>query len=416
MSGRGRERAGGGTRGSKGRAVAGAADDSTLPPTVIVTGQLLRGDCAEAGSVVIEHGQIVELAYGTALNDPAARHSHIPQGLILPGLIDLHVHGIGGYAVFADREQLRWAGRKLAACGVTGFLASVPVLPWDMMQQACRMLAAATADRDPPNLLGIHVEGPHLSPARPGSQSPSLLRPASLADYRALRAAGGNALRVMTIAPELPGAHEVIEACRRDGTVAAMGHTNADFEQAQAGFEAGITHVTHLYNAMRGFHHRSPGAIAAALVRPGVTAELILDGEHIARGAWELARRALGPERLVLVSDQLPCSGAGQDARLWDGRPVRPAGRRLTLDDGTLAGSAISLLDAVWKARQWGAGWAEAVAGASRVPASVLGLGARKGNLLPGMDGDLCVVAPGQEPQVLLTLIGGRVVAGLAET
>ena len=358
-------------------------------------------------TIVIEGETIVEVAVGSHITDGTARQYEVPGGLISPGLLDLHVHGGGGWSVFEGPDQLRRAGAWLAQRGVTGFLASIPSLPWPEMVAACSMLAKACAAGDPPNLLGIHVEGPHLSPRRAGSQPVANLRAPALADYKAMRAAAGRSIKVMTIAPELPGALEIIESCRRDGVLAALGHSDATYDQALAGFAAGVSHVTHLYNAMRPFHHRVPGAVAAALACPGITVELILDGEHISRGAWDLARAAVGLERICLVSDALPAAGSapGAVACTWAGQELTRRGRRLELAGGTLAGSDIALHEAVVRAHAWGATRPEAIAAASAVPARALGLGRQTGSLLPGYRGDL-IVTDGRG-EVLLTLIAG---------
>ncbi len=389
----------------------GAPGDS-----IAVIGDILHCGERKTGTVVLAGGVITEMAVGRAVRPSRGYTYEFADGLILPGLIDLHVHGGGGHAAFGGHEQLLMLGRWLAANGVTGFLASVPAMRWCELLAASHAVAAACAAGEVRNLLGLHVEGPHLSPARAGSQDRAHLRAPSLTDYRALRAAAGLSLRMMTIAPELPGSLEVIEACRRDGVIAAMGHTDALYAQAMNGFAAGVTHVTHLFNAMRPFHQREPGALGAALTAPGgVTAELILDGEHIHRGAWDLARRALGPDRLILVSDALPCAGLEQGpggqrpegpASQWLGRNVTRRGGRLELDDGTLAGSDVTVLDAVRRAISWGATVQEAVAAVTQAPAAVLGLGARKGRLLPGFDADVTVVD--REWRACLTIVGGR--------
>ena len=390
---------------SRHRASSGPGD---APRLALLSGDVY-GQAAQRvpATVVIEGETIVEVAIGSHITDGTARQYEVPGGLISPGLLDLHVHGGGGWPVFTAPDQLRRVGAWLAQRGVTGFLASVPSLPWAEMVAACSMLAKACAAGDPPNLLGIHVEGPHLSPRRPGSQPVANLRVPALVDYQALRAAAGRSIKVMTIAPELPGALEVIEACRRDGVVAALGHSDATYDQALAGFGAGISHVTHLYNAMRPFHHRAPGAVAAALTHPGITVELILDGEHVSRGGWDLARTAVGMERICLVSDALPAAGgaSSEPARTWAGRELTRRGRRLELAGGTLAGSDIALHEAVARAHAWGATMPAALAAASTVPARALGLGNQIGRLLPGYRGDLIVT--GARGEVLLTLIAG---------
>lgn len=377
------------------------------PGRSLIRACLMRGGEPVPGTVVVEDGIVVELCYGRLLTEPWARTYELPDGIVLPGLIDMHLHGGGGYATTDGREALRALGRWLAAHGVTGFLASVPPGPWEELLARCRTVAEAASAGDPPNLLGLHLEGPFLSPARAGALAEDAFRHPTAGAYRALRAAAGSALKVLTMAPELPGAGEVAAACRRDGVVAAMGHTDATYEEAQAGFDAGISHVTHLFNAMSPFHHRAPGAAGAALASETAVMELICDGQHLHPGALALAQTAAGAgsPRLVLVSDALPAAGTSQSAFVWEGRPVTRRQSRLVLADGTLAGSAVPLIGAVdWAARS-GFGTSAAIAMATANPAFALGLASRKGRLVPGLEADVVVVD--RCWRVLLTLVRG---------
>jgi N-acetylglucosamine-6-phosphate deacetylase len=369
-------------------------------------GQILHGGKTVPATVIWTGAQITELAIGRHVRPGGAGVYEFADGLIVPGLIDLHVHGGGGYAWQDGPAAIAAAARWLAANGTTGFLASLPALAWPRLTAAVHDLAAACASGQPPNLLGLHLEGPFLSPRRAGSIGTAHLRGPSLADYCALRAVAGQSLKVLTLAPELHGAADVLAACARDDVVAAAGHTDGSYEEVAAGFGRGVGHVTHLFNAMRPFHHRAPGAVGAALLAPApVCAELILDGLHVEAGAWRLARQALGPDRIVYVSDALPAAGRAGDG-VWLDQPVRRTGRRLTLADGTIAGSDISLREAVRQAIRWGAPAAEAVASATLVPAGVLGLAQRKGRLLPGYDADIAVFGPDWQPY--LTIRGGQ--------
>lgn len=386
-----------------------ARHDDTAPQGAALTavlGHMHHKGGLERATVICSGDRIVELAVGHHIRPAGAGVYEFPDGVIVPGLIDLHVHGAGGEAWQDGPLAIDAIARRLAANGVTTLLASLPVLPWEQLTAAVRMVAGACAVGRQPNLAGLHLEGPFLSPARAGSMRQQDLRRPSLTEYRALRAAAGECLRMMTFAPELPGADDLLAACLRDGVVPAIGHTDASYSEATAAFAAGASHVTHLFNAMRPFHHRAPGAVGAALLSPEtVTAELILDGEHIDQAAWQLARAVLGPERIALVSDALPAQGAGGETN-WSGLPVTRAARRLTMPNGTLAGSDITLREAVAQAVQWGAAPAEAVACASAVPARVLGLANRKGRLLPGFDADIAVFGPAWQPY--LTICGGR--------
>jgi len=371
-----------------------------------ILGQILHNGKTVPATVVWTGAQITELAVGRHLRPAGAGVYEFADGLIVPGLIDLHVHGGGGYAWQDGPDAIVAAAHWLAANGTTGFLASLPALAWQRLTASVHDVAAACASSRSPNLLGLHLEGPFLSPRRAGSIGSAHLRAPSLADYCALRAVAGQTLKVITLAPELPGATDVLAACARDGVIAAAGHTDGSYEEIVAGFGRGIGHVTHLFNAMRPFHHRAPGAVGGALLAPApVCVELIMDGLHVDAGAWRLARQALGPERIVYVSDALPPAGRAGDG-VWLDQPVRRSGRRLTLADGTIAGSDISLREAVRQAIHWGAPPAEAIASATLVPAGVLGLAQRKGRLLPGYDADIAVFGPDWQPY--LTICGGR--------
>ena len=383
---------------------------TTLTPgqgnSTAILGQILHGDKSIPATVIWAGAHITELAIGRHVRPPGAGVYEFADGLIVPGLIDLHVHGGGGHAWQDGTAAIVAAARWLAANGTTGFLASLPALPWQRLTAAVHAVSAACASDQPANLLGLHLEGPFLSPRRAGSIGPGHLREPSVTDYRALRAVAGESLKVLTLAPELPGSADVLAACARDGVVAAAGHTDGSYEDITAGFGRGIGHITHLFNAMRPFHHRAPGAVGAALLAPApVCAELIMDGLHVDAGAWRLARQALGPDRIAYVSDALPSAGRVGDGT-WLDQPVRRTGRRLALADGTIAGSDISLREAVRQAIHWGAAPAEAVASATLVPARVLGLAHRKGRLLPGYDADITVFGPDWQPY--LTICGGQ--------
>jgi N-acetylglucosamine-6-phosphate deacetylase len=378
---------------------------TAAPKTLVYTG-LVRGSEVVPGTAVIEDGILVELCYGRHLSEPWAKTFAIPEGILLPGLIDIHLHGGGGHDAAAGRESLRALGHWLASRGVTGFLASVAPRPWERLLGTVRTIAEATLACDPPNLLGLHLEGPFISQERAGALAPGTFRLPDIGAYRALRAAAGPALKVLTLAPELPGASEVIGACGRDGVVAALGHADATYEEARQGFGAGLSHVTHLYNAMSPFHHRAPGAVGASLASDSATVELIMDGQHLHPLAANLARSSVGPPRVVLVSDSVPAAGTTQGVSVWEGREVFRRGARLVLADGTLAGSSGTLIEGL--ASLIAAGWerAEALAAATVNPARVLGLASRKGMLLPGFDADMVVVD--RNWRVLLTLAGGR--------
>lgn len=306
---------------------------------------------AEGG--VLEDGWVVASDRVEALGTGRPPELNLPvidaTGLWLtPGFVDLHCHGGGGRSLYSgDVDDVRVAAAVHRASGTTSMLASIGSMELTSMLDAARAVATAIDDGSAPNVVGIHFEGPFLSPRRAGAQTPTaLLEPSDAVLDRLLDAAGGHAL-MMTIAPELPGAVELI--ARRAGDLRfALGHTDADDVAFTAGADAGARHVTHLFNAMPPLTHRSPGPVARALLDDRMTVEVIADGHHLAADTVRLTLRAAGPERVVLVTDAMPAAG------LIDGHYAF-ADREVEVVDGaahlqgtdTLAGSTLLLAKAV---------------------------------------------------------------------
>ena len=226
---------------------------------------------------------------------------------VLPGFVDMHVHG-GGGASFTEGtgDDARTAAEFHRAHGSTSMLASLVTAPLAELEARAAMLAGLADDG---LIAGLHLEGPFLSPARRGAQDPRHMLAPDVAVFERLHAAARGHLRVITLAPELPGAARVIEAATRAGVTVAIGHTDATADVTLAAVDAGATHATHLFNGMRPLHHREPGAVGALLDRDEVTCEVIADGVHLNDIAIRLAARVKGPGRLVLVSDAMAAAG-----------------------------------------------------------------------------------------------------------
>ena len=325
----------------------------------------------------------VEVADGTIA---AVGLSGAGRGVAVPGFVDVHVHGFAGVDfAAADDAGYRRAGEALLATGVTAFQPTFLTAPEDALLAAIRGVPDTAGG---PQLLGCHLEGPFLSPERLGMHPPAARRDPDLALLRRLLDAGP--VTHVTLAPELPGAGALVAELVSRGVVAACGHSDADAGTAHAAFDAGATHVTHLFNAMRPFAHRDPGLAGAALARDDVTVELILDGVHLAAEAAGLARRAAAG-RIVLVTDAIAAAGAGDGRWNVGGIPVEVRGGVARTEEGILAGSVLTLDRAVRALVELGASLESAVGAATSVPARIL----RRddvGRLAPGGPADVVVL------------------------
>jgi N-acetylglucosamine-6-phosphate deacetylase len=338
----------------------------------------LVGDVLIRGDVRVEDGRIA--AVGVV---PAG-----PAGLAAPGFVDLQVNGFGGVDFLAaEPADYRIAGAAIAATGVTAYLPTFITSPGEAYDRAIASTQAA-AGTDGPRILGIHLEGPFLSPSWPGAHDPRHLQtPNSALVERLARVAP---IAVVTLAPELPGALELIEALVARGIVVSCGHSDADADVAHAAFDAGARGITHLHNAHRRFAHRDPGLGGAALVRPEVTVQAIVDGVHlapdVAYAAFLTAR-----DRFCLVTDAMAAAGLGDGHYRLGTREVQVEGATAHLADGTYAGSVLTMDAAVRNLVTLGASELQALLAATRAPARLLAQPAI-GTLAPGAPADIVVI------------------------
>ncbi len=330
----------------------------------------------------------------------------VTSGWIVPGLIDLQVNGGFGFDVTADPTTASALAVKLPTTGVTSFMPTIITSPLEQYPALLRAFKETVHRAMGANILGVHLEGPFLSPARVGAHNPALLRAPSVDDYDRCMASGS--VRMVTLAPELPGALALVRHLVARGVVVSAGHSNATYAQAQAGFEAGITWGTHLFNAMSPLGHREPG-LAGALVASDVTSGLIVDGIHVHSAVVKAAWRAKGADGLTLVTDAMSAAGMPPgEYRLGD-RQVFVDDSSARLADGTLAGSILHMDAAVRNVMAYtGCSLADAVRMASTTPARLLGIANRKGRIAPGCDADLVVLD--ESLHVAMTMVGGAVV------
>lgn len=353
------------------------------------------------GFVEIEDGRIVAVGSGAAVARAATDITDLDGGWLLPGFIDLHMHGGGGHDVTTSATAAAAAVEFHRAHGTTRTLVSLMAQHVDAMGEQLGWLAALARAGD---IAGVHLEGPFLSAAQCGAQRPENLLMPDVAVLRALLAAGQGSVRTVTIAPELPGALELIRDLVAAGVVAAVGHTAATFDQATAGFQAGATLATHLFNAMGAFDRRAPGPAIAAL-DAGAFVEVINDGAHLHDALVQLAARTAA-QSLVLVTDAISATGVGDGKYRLGGQFVQVMNGEARTTSGHRAGSTLTMDAAVRHAvLAVGLPIEVAAAAASTTPARVLGLQDRCGAIAAGLAADLVVLD--DDLRVQRVMVGG---------
>lgn len=359
------------------------------------------------GWVLIRGGRIEAVGAGDP-PVPDVPRLDLAGALAAPGFIDLHVHGGDGVDFgSASGEEIGRAVAFHARHGTTGLLATTLSAAPDTLLAAVREIAAACA----PGLLGAHLEGPFLSPERPGAQDSAHIRDPDRDELERLLAAGAGTVRMVTLAPERPCALAAIALLRATGVVAAVGHSDASWDEARAAFAAGAAYAVHLFNGMRPLHHREPGVVGAALADPAVTCELICDGHHLHPGTIALAHALKGADGAVLVTDAMAAAGLPDGEYGLGNLDVVVVGGRVALaEGGSLAGSTLTMDRAVRTAVAAGVPVSDALRMASATPARVLALEQTKGALAPGHDADVVVLDDALA--VRATIVGGRVLGG----
>jgi N-acetylglucosamine-6-phosphate deacetylase len=323
------------------------------------------------------------------------------RGLAVPGFVDLQVNGFGGVDFLdADAGGYRRAGDALLETGVTAYLPTLITSPEDELLAALREVPLDSAR---PRILGIHLEGPFLSQRRLGTHVSTARRDPDLELLD--RLLDGGPVRLMTLAPELPGADLLIDRLLERGVAVSLGHSDATAAQANAAFDRGVRTVTHVFNAMRPFLHRDPGIVGAALAREDVIVQIILDGIHLApETALAVWRAAAG--RLALVTDAITAAGGSDGSYSFGGLDVEVNDGAVRGPDGVLAGSVLTMIEAVRNLHGLGVPLAHAVDAATAVPARVLGL-AEVGRLEPGAPADLVIL--NDRVEIERVLVGGEV-------
>ena len=326
---------------------------------------------------------------------------------VLPGLVDIHTHGNSGHD-FSDGsgEGLVSMGKYMASHGITSFLPTSMTLPYDRLETAFQ--TAAEYMKNPPDdgarVLGVHMEGPYFSKKKKGAQNSAYLKLPDTDGFRKLQEQCGGIIRIVDVAPELDGAKEFVRAAAETARV-SVAHTDASYEDAAIAFDAGASHVTHLFNAMPPIHHRRPGVIGAACERDNAAAELICDGLHVHPAVIRMAFK-LFPGRICLISDSLRCCGMPDGVYELGGQSVTLKDGQARIADGNLAGAAANLYEDLVNAIHFGIKVEEAVLAATLNPARQAGMDDEIGSLETGKKADFLVCD--EEWNLQQVYIGGR--------
>ena len=313
---------------------------------------------------------------------------------VIPGLVEVHSHGNSG-ADFSDGdyEGLKRMAKFYAQCGATSFAPASMTLPYDVLSKA--FATAKQLKEEAPEghsrLMGIQMEGPYFSYKKRGAQNPDYLKEPDFEGFKKLYEDCGGLVRIVDIAPELPGAAEFV-AKAKDLCTVSIAHTDSDYDHAKAAIDAGVTHLTHLYNAMPGIHHRNPGVIPAAVENPKVQAEIICDGYHIHPASVRLAF-TMFKDRMILVSDSGRCAGQPEGTQFELGGQMAElkGGVARLVADGTIACSASNMWACLTNVLSWGIPEEEAVRAASYNPAKALGADDKIGSIEPGKLADFII-------------------------
>ena len=364
------------------------------------------------GWLLIENGLIKAIGFGDTpdfSNDVSVQSLDAQGNNVLPGFIDLHVHGAMGHEVMdASPSGLETMARFYAFHGVTSFLATT----WTASRASIRNALELVEEMQGPipggaTLLGVHLEGPYLHPARCGAQDMSLIRRAEKEE--ALEFLDSGLIRLLALAPEFDENLWLIDECVRRGITVSAAHTTANYEQMQRAVEHGMSHLTHSYNAMQGLGHREVGAIGAAMTLPQIQCELIADNIHVHPAAQKILVDVKGPSGIILVTDAIRAAGLPDGEYMLDERSIHIQEGAVRLADGTLAGSMLTMERALQNVcAATGRSLAELWVMSSLNAARVVGISSRKGSLEVGKDADLVLLD--QAFHVISTIIRGEIV------
>ena len=376
-----------------------------MPATVVHASRILTPEEELTDSIiVVEDGRISGIGHRDEVRVPAGAVDYIASGMtVVPGFVDVHIHGAGGHDVMEGAPRaLDRITSTVATHGTTSMVATTVTAPIEDTRHSLQAIAGyirkheaqQESGRAEAEILGIHLEGPFISRTKRGVHPPESLAEPSVEALKKLLDAADGLVKIVTIAPELPGAIELIEAIVAEKIVAALGHTDANYDQARAAIHAGARHAVHVYNAMRPFEHRDPGILGAILTDPEVTAEVIADGVHVAGPAIQVLIGCKGADSVLLVSDGIAATGMPDGNYRLGNFDVTVRNGVCRNSEGKLAGSTLTLDRALRNLVAIGVPLQDAVRMATILPARRLGLAGKKGIITVGADADLVALTP----------------------
>ena len=359
------------------------------------------------GEVKIESGRITETGENLS-RTPGDELVKIPGKLVAPGFIDVHIHGCAGASVGDEgRESIDTMARFLLKHGVTSFCPTASTVPVPVIENAIRT-AKECAEQplgDGSRVVGIHLEGPFISAPRKGAQLESAILPPDFELFKRLYDLSGGLIRLVVVAPEQPGGYEFAAKASELCTV-SIAHTTAAYEEAMRSFECGVSHATHLFNAMNGLQHREPGVVGAVFDSDTVRGELICDGIHIHPATLRTAFKLLG-DRALIVSDSIRAGGMGEgEVNELGEQTVYVKNGKATLADGTIAGSVTNIHDEIRNLVSFGVPLDRAVKAGSLIPAKAIGMDHEIGSIEPGKRADLVLMD--EDLNIDSVILGGK--------
>lgn len=359
----------------------------------IAGGKVFQGGRFVDASVTVGNGRIVEVVPGAVPADRSAGDIDASGCFVVPGFIDIHFHGcMGADLCDAEPETLPTIARHEAARGVTAICPATMTYPEQRLGAIMRAAAAFSPADDEAALVGVNMEGPFISPEKIGAQNPAYVQHADADMLRRLQQEAGGLIKIVDIAPEEPGALDFVSQMAGEVRI-SLAHTCTDYDTAREAFERGARHMTHLYNAMPGLHHRKPGPIAAAWERPDATVELICDGVHIHSAIARLTFGLFGADRVCLISDSMRATGLKDGEYDLGGQQVAVRGNVATLADGTIAGSVTDLAACVaYAVTEMGVALEDAVRSATITPAKAIGIDGDRGSIDSGKVADILLL------------------------